>query len=120
MTNQNWIFHITSHPEWEAARQQGSYQPESLAAEGFIHASTTEQVLRTAARFYAGRRDLVLLAIDPHKLSAELRYEDLAGEGLLFPHLYGALPLEAIVGWADFKAAEDGTFHFPQHFQPVI
>ncbi len=49
------IYHITARTDWDAARQSGEYCADSLDDEGFIHASTQEQVLRTANRFIMGR-----------------------------------------------------------------
>lgn len=120
MTEQDYIFHIATRAAWEAARKQGHYQVESLTREGFIHASTREQVLRTASRFYHGQTGLVLLMIEAARLHSEVRYEDLSGEGLLFPHIYGAVNLDAVTGWVDFLPSTDGIFSFPQQFQAVI
>lgn len=120
MTEQEHIFHIANQAAWETARRQGCYQLESLAREGFIHASTREQVLRTANRFYHGQTGLVLLVIETGRLQAEVRYEDLNEEGMLFPHIYGAVNLDAVTGWVDFLPSTDGIFSFPQQFQAVI
>jgi uncharacterized protein (DUF952 family) len=106
------IYHIAARADWEAAQAAGSYAADSLTSEGFIHCSTGAQVLGTAGRFFAGRHDLVLLAIDPARLTAELRYEE--GEpGVLFPHLYGPLDLRAVVGSYPFAPAADGSFALP-------
>lgn len=48
-------------------------------------------------RYFAGRDDLVLLEIDPARLRAELKYEP-APDGELFPHVYGPLNIDAVVG----------------------
>ena len=120
MTEQEHIFHIANQAAWKTARRQGCYQLESLAREGFIHASTREQVLRTANRFYHGQTGLVLLVIETGRLQAEVCYEDLNEEGMLFPHIYGAVNLDAVTGWVDFLPSTDGTFSFPQQFQAVI
>ena len=69
------ILHITTQSAWEDAKRNGSYEPQSLAAEGFIHCSTLRQVVATANAFFRGVTDLVLLVIDESALSAELKYE---------------------------------------------
>jgi uncharacterized protein (DUF952 family) len=109
------IYHITSRSSWEAAQAAGEYRAPSLETEGFIHASTREQVAATAARFYRGQAGLVLLAIDPTRLHAALRYDpvSLEGEQTHFPHIYGALNNIAVVAAADFPPEPDGTFRFP-------
>lgn len=106
------IYHIASRAGWQSAQKSGSYTADSLAAEGFIHCSKAEQVAGVAGRFYAGRRGLVLLVIDPQKLTSDLRYEpgsDKPDE--LFPHIYGPLNLEAVASVLDFEpdSAESWT-----------
>jgi uncharacterized protein (DUF952 family) len=96
------IYHLAIASEWEAAVAAGgpydrSTVGVSLAEQGFIHCSFAEQVEATAAFFYADRDDVLLLTIDPSALGAEVRVED------GFPHLYGPLPLVAVVSAAPFE-----------------
>jgi uncharacterized protein (DUF952 family) len=102
------IVHICERDAWEVAQRVGEYRPPSLAVEGFIHASQPDQVLEVANRFYPGRRDLLLLWIDPQRLRPELRYEPADGE--LFPHIYGALNLDAVVAIDAFLPEANGIF----------
>ncbi len=92
------IFHVTRQGDWIAAVEDGEYRlstlERTLAEEGFIHCSTAEQVPGTLARFYQGLDDLVRLEIDPELVGAEIRYE---GDPEAFPHLYGPLPVDAVV-----------------------
>jgi len=106
------VFHITERGSFSAALELGVYEAESLQREGFIHCSTHEQVPRTAARFYGGRTGLVLLCIDAERLGDRLRFESADGE--LFPHCYGAIPLEAISAVIDFPCRADGSFELPE------
>ena len=103
------IYHITSAAAWQQAQAVGAYRGDTLATEGFIHTSTGAQVARTANRFYRDRTGLVLLAIDPALLSAELRYEP-ASDGELFPHIYGPLNIDAVTSVRDFPPQPDGSF----------
>ena len=100
-----WLYHLALGPEWQAARADGLYRRStrgrSLEEVGFIHLSNAHQVEATAALFYgdlpAGA--VLLLTIDPQRLAAaalEVRFEQ-AGGGEPFPHLYGPLPLEAVL-----------------------
>lgn len=107
------IYHITPRPVWEKGQQQGQYQGDTLASEGFIHCSTREQVLRTANAYFASKPGLVLLAIDPAKVQPEIRYEALSGEEQ-FPHIYGPLNLDAVEQAHAFEPEADGTFTFPE------
>lgn len=116
------ILHITRQQEWQAALESGAYQTPSLATEGFIHCSTEAQVLRVANNFYRGQTDLVLLLMDTVKLVAPLKFEapinpqtgqPEAGSNDLFPHVYGAVNLEAVVKVVAFPPQADGSFTLP-------
>ncbi|MFC9925475.1 DUF952 domain-containing protein [Streptomyces sp. NPDC127190] len=98
------IFHVTERALWEAARERGTYEVSTrgrtLQEEGFIHFSTHEQLPRIAALLYddyEGPDDLVVLVVDPARLGAPLRYEAVAPGGEEFPHVYGPVPVEAVV-----------------------
>ncbi len=106
------VFHITERSAFAVALESGKYEAESLAREGFIHCSTREQIQRTAARFFGGKKGLVLLCVDAAQLGPALRFE--AAEGEQFPHCYGAIPLEAIVVVIDFPCHADGSFTLPE------
>ena len=64
--------------------------------EGFIHCSTKEQIAEVLKRYYANQKELMLLHINPVLLIAELKYE-IATQGDLFPHVYGAINRDAII-----------------------
>ena len=103
------ILHIADRRAWEAARAEGSYPGDSLDTVGFIHCATPEQLAGVAARFFRGRRGLVLLRIDTDRLDAPLRYEAAPDAPGAFPHLYGPLNPGAVVGVEDFEPGEDGA-----------
>ncbi|MCP3970549.1 MAG: DUF952 domain-containing protein [Rhodobacteraceae bacterium] len=93
------IYKIFRAPEWHALRRDGETQgaPVDLA-DGYIHFSTADQAPETASRHFAGQEDLLLLAIDTHRLGEALKWEPSRG-GQLFPHLYGPLRLEHVAWW---------------------
>jgi uncharacterized protein (DUF952 family) len=112
------IFHLAVHADWEMATRQGIYAPPSLAAEGFIHCSTGEQIIDTANLFYRGRGDLILLSIEESRLVAPLRYEapgtmNDARAALRFPHVYGRLNLDAVTAAVPMPSGHDGSFELP-------
>jgi uncharacterized protein (DUF952 family) len=102
------IVHIVGRRDWENAQLSGEYRAASLAIEGFIHSSRPEQVLQVANRFYSGIPDLLVLWIDPQRLSAPLRYE--ASDGEIFPHIYGALNLESVIRVSELSPEADGVY----------
>jgi uncharacterized protein (DUF952 family) len=96
------LFHAALPDDWAAAFEHGVYtmstRGKTLAEEGFIHASTRAQVEGVANRFYADVDQLVLLTIDPLKVGAEVKWEPPApGVDEHFPHIYGPLPIAAVV-----------------------
>lgn len=107
------IYHITSVERWADAQTQGQYTADSLSSEGFIHCSKPGQVIATAARYYAGQSGLVLLAIAPARVTAEMRFENLTGGPEGYPHIYGPLNLDAVTAVLPFEPNPDGTFSLP-------
>ena len=107
------LVHICARADWERAQHSGALTPESLAAQGFVHLSAPEQVHLPANRLFAGRTDLVLLHIDPARLADEVRSEPgVPGDpaGMVFPHLYGPLPVAAVSAVVDYLPDENGRF----------
>lgn len=115
------IYHITSLRAWQQAQRHGDYRAESLDSEGFIHGSTGTQLLPVAEKYYKGQSDLLILKIDPTRLTSELRWEPPSGgapppdvpEGDLFPHVYGPINLDAVVKVYDLESNPDGTYKSP-------
>ena len=106
------VFHITKREDWDRATREGSYQPLSLASEGFIHCSTSDQVVRTANRLFRGHPGLVLLKIETDQIGAEIKFENCEG-GEAFPHIYGPLDPDSVARVMAFEPGEDGSFAMP-------
>jgi uncharacterized protein (DUF952 family) len=107
------LFHITTLAEVDAARPAGEYRPAAFAREGFIHCSYERQVVATADRIFRGRAALVLLEIDPGRLTCPVVAENLEGGSELYPHIYGALPMDAVRAVHRFPPRSDGSFSLP-------
>jgi glutathione S-transferase len=112
------ILHIAHSDDWERALLADEYRWSSrgrtLDEQGFIHASTSEQVARVASAFYADdTQPLVVLVLDEAAIAesgVEVRYED-GGEGELFPHIYGHI-LPAWVTEVRPARFADGAFAY--------
>lgn len=80
--------------QWQA---DGSFAgaPVDLA-DGYIHLSAADQLEATLDKHFAGQSGLVIAAIDLALLGDTVRWEPSRG-GALFPHVYGALPIAALV-----------------------
>jgi len=123
------IFHIAARDVWNAAQKAGQYAAPSLTTDGFIHCSKLTQVLPVAEKFYRGQTGLILLAIDPTRLSSGLKWESpfdgappvgktpAPSSGVsaseMFPHIYGPVNLDAVVQVFDFEPTVDGEFILP-------
>jgi uncharacterized protein (DUF952 family) len=90
------IYKICEQASWRLAEQSGSYAGSAAdSRDGFIHFSTATQLAGTMEKHFAGRRDLLLVAVETSELGDRLKWEPSRGDEL-FPHLYGALPLTAV------------------------
>lgn len=107
------IYHITEYTAWQQALVNGEYRAPSLATEGFIHASTLEQVVGTANLIFHGQDGLILLVIDSTRLKHELRFEESHGPGQKFPHIYGPLNLDAVQKVVEFPHGDEDAFTLP-------
>jgi glutathione S-transferase len=101
------IFHLALRREWEEARETGEYRRSTLGASldevGFIHCAERHQVAGVAERSYIDVDEpLVLLEIDPVR-AGEVVWEDVAGVGESFPHLYGPLRVDAVLTSRPFE-----------------
>ena len=107
------IYKIVARDIWNRALEKGTFEGAEIDLEdGFIHFSTAAQVRKTAARFFAGRDGLCLVAVDADSLGDDLKWEP-ASNGILFPHLYGPLPLSAVVSQDELLLGPSGAHRFP-------
>lgn len=109
------VFHITSERDWLAAQESGEYRlstrGQALAADGFIHCSDAHQVTRIANAVYGDTDEpVVVLEVSTDDLDIDVRYENLDGGGELFLHVYGALPLGAVVAIHPLERDSAGEF----------
>jgi len=115
------ICHITTRAAWEAGQATGLFRSPEFDEFKFIHCSPCEQVLMVANAYFAGRTGLMLLVVDPARLTSPVRWEPphwsgrLPGftDGLLFPHVYGPINVDAVVRTAELVPNETGAFVMP-------
>ena len=112
------VYKISSSAMLQEARGRGRFDGSADdARDGFIHLSAGHQVAGTLVKYFAGQRDLVLLAVDPERLEERLRWETTRG-GELFPHLYGPLHLDHVISVEPLVLQEDGTHRLPEGVAP--
>jgi uncharacterized protein (DUF952 family) len=107
------IYKICPAALWREAESTGVFRGSEVdIRDGFIHFSSAEQATETAAKHFAGQRDLVLLRVDADSLSDRLKWEPSRG-GALFPHLYGDLDPAAVTKVDSLPFGPDGRHKFP-------
>jgi uncharacterized protein (DUF952 family) len=108
------IYKICDRAGWDEALRLGMFRGAPVdVRDGFIHFSTAAQVRETAAKHFSGGTDLILIAVGATALGAELKWEASRG-GALFPHLYGALPLNCVLWVKPLPLGSDGFHMFPE------
>jgi uncharacterized protein (DUF952 family) len=105
------LLHATTRASWIEAAAAGTYTA-GLEAEGFIHCSTAGQLERVA-RAFPVMEGLVLLCVDEARLEAEVRWEGTIDDGPRFPHVYGAINLDAVVDVVALPPGRDGRYALP-------
>ena len=107
------VFKILDTDEWQAAQDAGVYAGSAAdKVDGFIHLSTSAQLVTTLARHFAGADNLTLVAIEADALGGALKWE-LSSHGGSYPHVYGDLPLSAVEWSAVIYKRPDGSFVLP-------
>ena len=103
------LFHLALRLDWEAAQEAGEYRVSTrgrtLAEEGYLHASYEHQWQGVRDAYYADVTEpLVLLEVDPALLDVPVVEEVPAGGDEAFPHVYGPLPVAAVVAVRELSA----------------
>lgn len=109
----NVILHIAKREQWERGKAAGVYGGDTLNSQGFIHCSTSQQVIKVVNALFRAQKELVLLCIESDKVRAEIRYEGCEG-GERYPHIYGPLNIDAVIKVLDFEPGEEGFFELPR------
>ena len=107
------IYKILPLALWTEAKQTGIFHGSEVdLRDGYIHFSTAEQAVETAAKHFAGQRDLVLLEVEADTLGEKLVWEPSRG-GALFPHLYAPLDISLVLRTNPLPLGDDGRHVFP-------
>ena len=108
------VYKIVSKEIWQSAEARGLFEGASIdLTDGFIHLSTAAQAKRTAELFFKGVEGLLLVAVDADALGDKLVFEP-SRDNDLFPHLYGSLPMGAVLWAKPLPVGADGLHIFPE------
>lgn len=107
------LFHICEPDDWRAGQTAGRYDGTAIdRSDGFIHFSDAAQLPGTAERHFTGKVGLIVLEVLHEALAPHLKWEA-APDGTLFPHFYGTLALDWVVGVHKLDLGGDGRHVFP-------
>ena len=110
------IYKIVTRAQWDDALARGSFTGAPVDLEdGYIHFSTADQVLETAAKHFHGQKDLLLVTVNADTLGDALKWEPSRG-GALFPHLYAELDVAKATSVDALQDCEDGSHLFPDTY----
>ena len=114
------ILHLADRQLWAAAQREGDYRQSTreltLEQEGFLHASTAGQIPGVIDRYYTDvdLAGFVLLVIDAAACVAAgspVRLDPVGNTA--FPHIYGPLPVAAVVAELPVGRDADGGTVLP-------
>lgn len=103
------LVHLITPDDLAVARRTGHVAPPSLDEQGFVHLCAPAQLGDVIRRHGDGWDVVLILELDPSALAHELRWEE-SHPGEHYPHLYGPLPLDAVVGVTPWRRMSDGTW----------
>lgn len=103
------IYKLSPRDEWQAAEATGIFTGAPIdVADGFIHFSTADTVEETANKWFVDVEDVLLVVVDADQLDEDqLKYEPSRG-GALFPHLYGPMPMSAVISVHELPKSDAG------------
>jgi len=111
------IYTLVRRTDWTAAERDGAYHGSADdRRDGFLHFSTAAQLRATAAKHRRGETDLLIVEADAPALGDALRFEPAGTRPGLFPHLYGPLPIAAVLRVLELPLGPDGLHVFPEGF----
>ena len=109
------LLHLADRAEWADAGRDSEYRPSSRGVSlddvGFIHCCGPDQLAGVGQRHYANvdPTTLVVLVVDADRLDAPVHFESAVPGGEAFPHVYGPIPVAAVVQTLDVYRGPAGV-----------
>lgn len=110
-----FLFHLFQSDGFEP-----TLSPESLETEGFVHLSNSDQLLRTANRWFREATKLKVMVLGADQLQEHLKWEDLYERGEEFPHLYAPIPRAAVAAVVELGRDEEGAYRWPECLNGLV
>lgn len=102
------LFTLITKPEWKIYSSSGSFEPDSLKEKGFVQCYSGAQVEYAANNFFKDHNELFLIVIDPLRIQVPIKNEKTGEE--MYPNLYGAFSIDAIIDRILIKRGKKGSF----------
>ncbi|MBY0521712.1 MAG: DUF952 domain-containing protein [Sphingomonas sp.] len=106
-------YKVLTADQMAVLEHQGSFAGAPIdLADGYIHLSTQAQLTETVDKHFAGQPGLWVAAVDLDALNDLVKWEPSRG-GQLFPHIYAALPLDAVIAYGPLERDQHGSVKLP-------
>ena len=110
----DFVFKILEHKEW--FNNEEEYKGSLIdLKDGFVHLSTSTQIYETCKKHFFRRENLIVIYFKIKDLGNNLKWEKSRNHDL-FPHYYGNLKKELIIGFFELRSIADGSHKFPKDF----
>lgn len=118
-TDATRIYHLTTRRGWNA--RSSTYEHPSLRNEGYIHCSTLHQLTSVANKYYLDANDVLVLVIDPKRLTSPVRWEPPRHPDgaptepvhFLYSHIFGEINSDAVIDVVDLTRDAYGRYRLP-------
>ncbi|GAB5408862.1 MAG: DUF952 domain-containing protein [Balneolaceae bacterium] len=102
------LFTLSTKPEWKDFSSSGNFEPSSLKEIGYIRCYQGSQIEDAANNFETTENELLLIVIDPLRIQVPIKNQKQDGE--VFPNLYGAFSIDAVIDRILLKKSKKGVF----------
>ncbi|QDT10779.1 DUF952 domain-containing protein [Planctomycetes bacterium K23_9] len=103
-----FIYVLMSPETLRESTRSGTFAPESLATQKFIHASPANQLTRIANKYYRDNDTVHVTVVRKSKVTAPIKWEPATGG--LYPHIYGKLNMAASEQTITFFKNDEDAF----------
>ena len=110
----NVIYHLAPAARWSTWPDDQPYLPSEFEREGFIHCTKGDELMVKVANQYQRKTpgDFVLLLVDVDRLDPQtspVKWEESSVFHQLFPHIYGPINRQTILGVRQVHRTADGA-----------
>lgn len=91
------IYYVMLPEEWAFACEEEEYWPDDFDQRGYIPCAEPGQLdMLIEDRGFHNSDSFYVLKIDPQQIESVIIYEDVDERGVMFPHVYGYINVDAV------------------------